>query len=162
MIPLPRPVGVASQAEVIVVETELPIDPEEALQQLRRHIPEGVQMLSARALAPLEKLRPESARYVLDLEGPPDDDLRHRVQEILDSPTATIQRTDHETRKTRTIDIRPFVLDMSITHEGVEFTLKMEGQASAKPAEVAALLGFDASSINHRIRRISVQWQGTT
>src|SRR3989304_8362378 len=41
MIPLPRPVGIASQAEAIVVETELPIDPDEALQQLRRHTPVG-------------------------------------------------------------------------------------------------------------------------
>src|SRR3990172_12933571 len=51
MIPLPRPVGVASCAEVIVVETERPIDPDDALQRLERQTPEGIAMLSSRRLA---------------------------------------------------------------------------------------------------------------
>lgn len=159
VIPLPRPVGISSQAETIVVETQLPIDPHETLRQLQQHTPQGVQMLSVRSLSPQERLRPASARYFLETEGAPGADVQARVESLRASASLVVERMDHETRKARSVDIRPFLMDLCATEEGVEFTLKIEGQASAKPAEVAGLLGFDASTINHRIRRLSVQWQ---
>ncbi len=159
MIPLPRPVGIASQAEAIVVETERPVDPDEALQQLRQHTPPGVQLFSVRALAPQERMRPASVRYRLETDGPPNAELRARADTLRESQQAIVERTDYETHKARSVDIRPFLMELSVTDSGVEFTLKVEGQASAKPAEVAGLLGFDATAINHRIRRLTVQWQ---
>lgn len=159
MIPLPRPVGIASQAEAMVVETERPIDPQEALQQLRRHTPPGIQLMSIRGLAPGERLHPDSVRYRLETDQPPSGELLARMDAVRAMPAACVERVDHGTKKARTVDIRPFLIELTATDQGVEFMLKLEGQASAKPAEVAGLLGFDASRINHRIRRLSVEWQ---
>ena len=159
MIPLPRPVGVASCAEVIVVETERPIDPDDALQRLERQTPDGIRMLSAHRLATGEHLQPLQVRYRLDASGLPTADLSLRVQNLMASQSATVERVDPKNPKGRAIDVRPFLADMQVKGNGVEFTLRVSQDGTAKPAEVAGLLGYDAATINHRIRRLEVQWR---
>jgi hypothetical protein len=43
--------------------------------------------------------------------------------------------------------------------DAVEFTLKVTEAGTARPAEVAGLLGYDKNAINHRIRRMDVAWR---
>ena len=159
MIPLPRPVGVASRAEVIVVETERPIDPDDALQRLERHTPEGIRMLSARRLAPGEQLRPIQVRYHLEASSTSTQELSSRVRDLLASDVAVVERVDPKNPKGRSFDVRPFVAQMQVVEDGVEFTLRVSQDGTAKPAEVAGLLGYEAATINHRIRRLEVQWR---
>jgi radical SAM-linked protein len=159
MIPLPRPVGVASCAEVIVVEMEHPIDPDDALQRLERRTPEGIQMLSARRLALGEYLQPVQVRYHLDATEASTEELSSLVRGLLDSKTAVVQRVDPKNPKGRSFDVRPFIADLRAAEGGVEFTLRVSQDGTAKPAEVAGLLGYDAATINHRIRRMEVQWR---
>lgn len=159
MIPLPRPVGVASCAEVIVVETEHPIDPDDALQRLDRQTPEGIAMLSSRRLALAEHLQPILVRYRLDTAGASTEELSSRVRSLLDSKTAVVQRVGPKNPKGRSFDVRPFIADLRAAEDGVEFTLRVSQDGTAKPSEVAGLLGYDAATINHRIRRLEVQWR---
>ncbi len=159
MIPLPRPVGIASCAEAMVVETDGPIDPDEALRRLQQHTPEELNIRSVRALEVGERLQPAAVRYRLELDGPVDADLRLRLERLRESQAATVERVDHETKKKRTVDIRPFLKDLQGVENGVEFTLRVVGTGSGRPSEVAGLLGFDAAAVNHRIRRMDVLWQ---
>jgi len=159
MIPLPRPLGVASVAEVMVVETEHPIDPEDALQRLARQTPEGIQMLSVRRLALAERLQPTLVRYHFDANDLSMDELNSRARSLLDSKTAVVQRISPKNPKGRSFDVRPFIAELWTVENGVEFTLRVSQDGTAKPAEVAGLLGYDAATINHRIRRLEVQWR---
>jgi radical SAM-linked protein len=159
MIPLPRPVGVASCAEVIVVETEHPIDPDDALQRLDCQTPEGIAMLSSRRLALAEHLQPILVRYRFDATGASTEELSSRVRSLLDSKTAVVQRVGPKNPKGRSFDVRPFIADLRAAEDGVEFTLRVSQDGTAKPAEVAGLLGYDAATINHRIRRLEVHWR---
>ncbi|MFH1111222.1 MAG: TIGR03936 family radical SAM-associated protein [Planctomycetota bacterium] len=159
MIPLPRPVGVASCAEVIVVETERPIDPDDALQRLERQTPDGIRMLSARRLASGEHLQPIQVRYRLEATDLPATELNARVQSLIAAQVAIVERVDPKNPKGRPIDVRPFLADLRVVESGVEFTLRVSQDGTAKPAEVAGLLGYEAATINHRIRRLEVQWR---
>lgn len=159
MIPLPRPMGVASCAEVMVVETERPIDPDDTLQRLDRQTPEGIAMISSRRLALAEHLRPLQVRYHLDATEPVTEELNSRVRSLLDSKTAVVRRVSPKNPKGRPFDVRPFIADLCAAENGVEFTLNVSQDGTAKPAEVAGLLGFDAATINHRIRRLEVKWR---
>lgn len=159
MIPLPRPLGVASCAEVIVVETERPIDPDDALQRLDRQTPEGISMLTSRRLALGERLQPTQARYQLEAKDISTEELSSRVQSLLDSKTAVVHRVSPKNPKGRPFDVRPFIADLRAAEDGVEFTLRVSQDGTAKPAEIAGLLGFDAATINHRIRRLEVLWR---
>ena len=158
-IPLPRPTGIASSDESIVIETDRTLDPEDALLRLQQHIPEGIRMLSVRALTPGERFQPARVRYELETPSVPSEELRRRVDVLRCAESAMFERTDRETGVSRPVDIRPSIAELGVSDRGVEFTLQMNGGGSAKPAEVAGWLGFDPAAINHRITRLAVEWR---
>ena len=161
MIPLPRPVGIASRAEALVVETVGLIDPDDALRRLQEHTPENIRMISVRRLGERERLVPELVRYRLDVSESSPVDPAERIRSILETEVVRVQRAIPKTDRTKPVDIRPFIAELGVDprRAGIEFSLRMIGGGSAKPAEVASLFGCDAGSINHRIERLEVQWR---
>jgi len=158
-IPLPLPVGVASEAESIVVEFERPIDGETALRELQYQMPPNVKMTGARRLEPGERLHPALVRYRLDLRDRPGADVESRIRKVSESATTPVERVDPKNGHRRTVDVRPYLADIRIDGNVIEFTLRVTGGGTAKPAEIAGLLGFDPGSINHRIQRLEIQWE---
>jgi len=161
MIPLPRPVGIASHDEAAVVETHRPIDPADALDRLQRSTPEGLSVRAVRPLAKGERVLPAAAEYLLDTDGEPSDELTNRVNELRALDAAVVTRLDRKTGRSRSIDIRPAIEKIEVVRGGVSFTLRMDRGGAAKPAEVAGWIGFDPKAINHRITRMTVEWQRT-
>jgi len=159
MIPLPRPVGVASDVEAIIIETEVLLDPNDALQRLQHHTPADLRMIEARRLQPGEQLQPGRVRYRMEAADVPMDDLIPRARHILESGIVEVTRVDPKSLQSRSVDIRPYIVDIRVVPQAVEFTLHVTGGGTAKPAEIAGLLGYDAGSINHRIRRMEIQWR---
>lgn len=159
MIPLPRPVGVASEAETIVVEFEEPIDADGALDRLDRETPADLRIVSVRLLQPKEQLRPTQARYCLDVGHSRLADLDARIRRVIKADVLEVERPILKSKRTRTVDIRPYLLDIRVDGDAIEYMLRVTGTGTAKPAEIAGLLGYDANAINHRIRRIEVRWQ---
>jgi DNA-binding MarR family transcriptional regulator len=41
----------------------------------------------------------------------------------------------------------------------VIMTLVVTESGTAKPSEIATLLGYDPGAVNHRVRRLEIQWQ---
>lgn len=159
MIPLPRPVGIASEAEFVVMETVDWMDAEDALARVERHTPPDIHMLWARRLESGEDLHPDQVRYQLDLGDRPPEDLAGRIRNLLESDVVRIERNNPKERQPRSMDIRPYLVAIRVEDNRVDFTLRVTGSGTAKPAEVAGLLGYDMDSINHRIRRMEIQWQ---
>lgn len=158
-LPLPRPVGVASSAEVLVIELDEPVQPDEALSRLRRQMPDGITLRAARAVPPGQKPAPDAVRYRLELQGEPADDINQRIQHMMDADTLHSERTNPKNETVRSVDIRPFLLGIDMQDNAVEFTLRVTGGGSARPGEIAALLGLDARYSNLRIRRMEVKWR---
>jgi len=158
MIPLPRPVGIASHVEIVVIETDRPIDPSDALTRLQNNAPGGMWFRSARAFVPGESVTPTKATYLLDTQGPPSAELKARVENLRQASAAVVTRTDVKTRTSREVDIRPSIEKIEAVDLGVEFTINIGSGGAAKPAEVAGWIGFDPATINHRITRTKVDW----
>jgi len=161
MIPLPRPVGIASRDEVLVMETSRMINPDEAIQRLRDKTPQDIQLISLRQMELGEQVEPLQVRYRIDLREMEIQDLEGRVSQVLAATSLPIERIGPKTKGNRPVDIRPYLLNLRADGESVEFTLKVTGAGTARPAEVAGLLGCDPGSINHRIERLEVQWRST-
>lgn len=161
MIPLPRPVGIASRDEALVVETTREIDPDTALPQIRKQTPEGIELLSLRRLQRGEQLEPQRVRYRLDASDLKMDDLEARVERLFATTCIPIERISPKRKQARQVDIRPYLVDLQAIGHSVEFTLLVTGGGTAKPAEIAGALGCDHGSINHRIERLEVQWSST-
>jgi len=158
-IPVPRPVGVASSAETIIVEFQRPIDHDEALCALDRQVPEGIEMTGARRLRPGERLQPSSVRYTLEMGEASVDEVKRHVLELQDRQSLKVERFDSKSGRKRSIDARSFLEEIRVTGGAVEFSIRVTPQGTIKPAEIAGLLGYDARWINHRIRRLEVRWQ---
>ena len=161
MIPLPRPVGVASEAESLVMETESPIDAAEAMRCLGDQLPRGLEMLAARRLARDERIQPETARYRLAWEDDRPADLDERIERIMESDAVAIERTHATTGKRRSLNIRPYIVRIQPIECELEMTLRVTNRGTVRPAEVAGLLGCDPRAVNHRIRRVAVEWSFT-
>ncbi len=158
MIPLPRPVGIASDAETIVVEFERHVDPDDALSRLDKQTPSGIRLCAVRQLALKERCLPQSARYRLAIDMQQREGLEEKVRGLLSDDVVNIERESRKRGSIRSIDIRKYIDDMCVLADAVEFTLRFTQSGTAKPAELASILGYDRESINHRIRRMEVQW----
>jgi len=157
-IPLPRPTGIASEAEVVVIEYEAAIDGDEALARLKSQMPADLKLASGRRLAPGERLEPELVRYRLDSAEGCGADLESRVEHLRSSPVASVRRSDPKTGKTYSFDARAYLSDVRLVGGAVEFTLRVTPERGVRPAEIAGLLGFQPDTVYHRIRRLEVQW----
>lgn len=157
-IPLPRPVGMASQAESIVIEFDRSVSGDEVLHALERQTPADLKMTGAQRLEPPRRLQPTLVRYRLELNGSAGTDMETQIRRIMESTTLPIERSSPKNPETRTIDVRPYIVSMDRCSSAVEFALRVTGGGTVKPSEVAGLLGFDSSAINHRIRRLEIQW----
>ncbi|MCO6437948.1 MAG: DUF2344 domain-containing protein [Phycisphaerae bacterium] len=156
MIPLPRPVGIASDVEAVVFE--LMENSDDVPARLGQQLPREMPVHQGRRLQEGERLQPRSAAYRLSLDGAAPEAFASRVTEIMASPTLPVTRQTPGEPSARTVDIRPYLQSVELESDAVRFELLIEGGRTAKPAEIAGLLGFDATTINHRIRRLHVTW----
>lgn len=158
-IPVPRPVGLSSEAEALVVEFDEPISADDVLTRLAAQLPAGMQLFAARPLASGESVQPELVRYRLDVDPLKRDELAASITRLMDATTLPIERINRKDGTRRTIDVRSYLDDLTMSEQGIDFALRVTQRGTAKPSEVAALLGFDARTINHRIHRLAVQWR---
>jgi radical SAM-linked protein len=158
-IPLPRPVGMASRAEALIVDFHRTVDPDHARDRLTRQVPSDLTVTGTRTLAPGERLVPVEARYHLDVGLSPPADLQDRIARFLDSDVVHVSRTRRQSAWIREVDIRPYLMSMRLVGNIVEFTVHVSSAGTAKPAEIAGQLGYDPDTINHRICRMEVRWQ---
>ncbi len=156
---LPRPVGVASDAEALVIETDQPIEPADVLKRLKQQMPQGIEMIGARRLGPGEKPQPKQVRYRLELGHPAPPDWKERIGNMLRADNLTVERTDPKDKSIRHVNVRPYLVDIHADGEAAEFTLRITEGGTARPAELAGLLGCDSRVGSYRIRRLEIQWR---
>jgi len=158
-IPLPRPVGVASEAESIVIETTTDLDACDLRDRLDRHTPSDLSIRTARRLGDREKPRPDWVRYRLEPSNGLTSDIDERIDRVLAADKIEVERKKPGDRTVKTVDIRPYVMEIATDGVAVEFALRVSERGTAKPAEIAGLLGYDPATISHELRRTTVHWR---
>ncbi len=159
-LPLPRPVGIASDAEAVIVEFDQSVAPDDLLQRLQRHTPADLNLFGVRRLAVGEHPRPNTVRYRIDPAETLIPDLAERACRLLASSVVPVERTNPKKRgAVEVVDIRPYLVDIQTDDQAAVITLRVTGAGTAKPAEVASFLGHPPGPMNHRIRRLEIQWE---
>ncbi len=157
-LPLPRPVGIASDDDLLVMETEELIDPGDTLLRLQQHSPQDLSVMTVRRLDQGQKCQPEQAVYALDIRSLVEaGDAAEAVETILAAESLCVVREEGK-RGRRELDIRPYIEDLRVEADVVVMTLRVTGTGTARPAEIAGLLGIDETTVNHRILRKHVRW----
>jgi radical SAM-linked protein len=157
-LPLPRPVGVASDAERLLLELTEPADPADTLLRLREQLPAGIRLERARSLEPGSRCLPAKAKYRVDIPVPDRAAVEGRAAALLGPSPIPFKRTDPKTGKVTDVDLGPFIEALTVGDDLIEMSLRIVAGTTARPAEVVAVLGLPADQLNHRVRRLEVEW----
>ncbi len=157
-IVLPRPVGVASQDELLLVDLERDVEPTEVLASLSPHAPAGLRLISIDRLAPTEKRRPYKAVYGLRLAPHLRESVDAAARAMLAGGSVFVRRTHGESGKSRPIDIRPFLVDITITDQALSWTQFVTQDGTARIGEVLDAVGLTAADHLHYVVRLKVEY----
>lgn len=157
-ISLPRPVGVASFAELLVLELTSDDDPASLVARLSAQIPEGMRFLSAEKLADRERCLPSEVQYDLELGAQVRESVVKAVLAFLSSERVLSERRAGRNTTAKTIDIRPFVTDMRVEKSVLCWTQTISPEGTARVSEVLDSLGLPSRDHLHRVVRRKVTY----
>jgi len=157
-IPLPRPVGIASICEQLVVSMSQALDLDKAVAQFQSQAPSGLTVTDGRLLSPGQRLIPCGVTYVMRLNENDTADFEGQIVNILGADEIVVTRVKAKKSEVTSVNIRPFIDHISIERNSLVIRLHVTDRGTAKPSEIAELLGYDAFSINHRIQRMKIAW----
>ena len=166
-LPLPRPVGVESDDELLALIVSCPPDrtpaqlAEWTSSALAAELPEGCELLSVTAAGGAAMPHPSSATYVLAV-GPEyiNDELGNTIRHLLASDTLVVRRqTDAKASRFRDVDVRGFLRSVELSDGCVSVECETSSAGSIRVEEILELLMLDADKLVRPIKRTNVQWQ---
>jgi radical SAM-linked protein len=143
---LSLPLGVVGGDEVVELELDRELPPEEIHERLVRQAPPGLEIRSVRRIGPRTTARVRGLTYALPVPPERLPALRERTREVLAAPECWIDRTRPPCRR---LDVRPFLRDLRLEEPGgqARCTLFMDlwltDSGTARPEEVVRLLGLE-------------------
>jgi radical SAM-linked protein len=172
-LPLPRPVGVSADEELLVVKLcderqgtpdEDRAEREAALKQaLVAQVPEGIEVLAV-DLEARASFQPQSAEYVLPLRVEEESNLVERLENaiarVMASERCLVERAA-EGRVTRSIDVRPFLQALRVEDGNLIVQHRTGGAGSIRVEEILPLLGLHPRDLAGPVRRTNVVWETT-
>jgi len=176
-LPLPRPVGVASDDEMLCLSvhhsrsgwglphraTDGGASPtlQEIAAMLSAQLPEGCELLSVSVAESGASIQPRAATYSLPVRREYlNDKLRATIDRLLASESLEIQRqTGARNRRIKNIDARAFLTSIEMTCDGIIVECKISPAGSIRVDEVLSLLQLDQDTLAGPIRRTNVRWR---
>jgi radical SAM-linked protein len=174
-LPLPRPVGVEAQEELLVVKLDAdqgtaPMGAEAdraaaVKQALARQLPEGMDVLAVDLVPASASFHPQSAEYVLPLRVEEEAGLAERVQgdaaRVMEREHCMVERASAEGRATRTVDVRPFLRSIRLEEGNLIVQHRTDGAGSIRVDEILQLFGLHPRDLAGPVRRTNVVWETT-
>ncbi len=161
---LSLPLGVIGCEEVVELELDEILSPDEIHARLSRQAPPGLEILSVRRIPIRVNAQVCRLAYALPVPVERLPDLSRRIAEVLAAQTCWIDRRRPQSGQAeRRIDVRPFLVDLLIhppcgpsESAKLEMVLRLTSTGTARPDEVLGLLGLedllDAGAILERSR----------
>lgn len=174
-LPLPRPVGVEADDELLCIQiTADPDEPRAAghesqiKTELSAQLPEGCELISVSTAQSGRAFQPCSATYVFTVQ--PDclnEGTRARIELLLASESLNIQRQIDDKNikfkaknpKIKNLDVRKFLKSIKLDNRNIIVACNISPAGSIRTEEILSLLELEESKLTSPIRRTSVQWQ---
>lgn len=153
VLALPLPLGIVGHEEVVELELDEELPPEEVGQRLAREAPPGLEILSAQRIEWKRTAHVRQVTYRVSVPVEGFAGLGERVAALLAKTECWIERTRPEVRR---LDLRPYVADVRSVPGALEMDLLVTPNGSARPDEVLDQLGLrdllDAGAVIERTR----------
>ena len=162
-LPAPRPVGVASRAELLVMALDQPCRAEDVLAGLAAQAPRGIDFHQAEVLRSNRVPRPVRASYVLPLDSADAERVQARLTELRHAPTWPVERRIHpkgrrETAAVRTLDVKPMIAEPAVEGGCLRWSTVPHGDTWARPGDLLRLLGLDERAALAQVVRTAVDY----
>jgi radical SAM-linked protein len=174
-LPLPRPVGVESDDELLVVRVLESTGTQghkstgnadglcsfvEA--QLSAQLPDGCDLLSVSVAEANTSFQPCLATYVLAvLPEYVSDSLKATIECVLASESLNVRRrTDTKNSKLKNVDVRFFLKSIELGDAGIIVECRIGPAGSIRVGEILDLLDLETEKLASPIRRTAVRWRG--
>lgn len=157
-IPLPRNLGVAALGQLALVELRPDADAANLGQRLAASLPRQVPLRHAGPLIGDHRPQPRGVEYCVTLEEADLSDLPATIQALLSKERLVIEREMGPDKPARQVEIRGFLRELIVRDGRLHMNLSVENQASARPAEVLAVLGLVSDWYKASAVRIRVEW----
>ena len=179
-LPLPRPVGVESDDELLCLRIrkgvryllcEAPSGPfrqkvpdpfsHTIKTRLSAQLPEGLDLVSVNVARPGASYQPLSATYVLAVRPEYlNDELKATIEGLLACESLNFQRrTGARGSRIKNINVRPFLTSIETGEQGIIVECSISPAGSVRIDEVLSSLELDQSMLAAPIRRTCVRWQ---
>ena len=174
-LPLPRPVGVESDDELLCLRTA--VDPDQLRvtnhesrikAELSAQLPEGCELISINTARRGRPFQPCSATYVFTvLPEYLNEGLRARIERLLVSESLNVQRQidkknsrlKTQNSKFKNVDVRNFLKSIKSDDRGIIVECNISSAGSIRIEEILRLLELDEEKLASPIKRTNVQWQ---
>jgi len=174
-LPLPRPVGVESDDELLCIRIaddpyEIQVTGHESRvkTELSAQLPEGCELISASITRAGRPFQPLSATYVFTVR--PEyigEDMRARIGLLSASEKLTVRRQtgNKDSRPTaknpkfKNVDVRKFLKSIKLDGRSIIVECNISPAGSIRTEEIMSLLELDEDKLISPIRRTNVQWQ---
>jgi len=181
-LPLPRPVGVASDDELLCLRVNCapclmpgaPSEPRATDYELQikdgisAQLPEGCELLSVNVAKANTSFQPCSATYVLAVRKEYlNEELRAAIKRLLASESINLQRQidskksriENRESRIKNIDVRGFLKSIELNGNSIIVECKISSAGSIRVEEILKLLELDVEKLASPIRRTNVQWK---
>ena len=173
-MPLPRPVGVASDDEMLCIRIPKSTALQEEyintqmLNSISAQLPMGFELLSVNVVAANTSFRPCSATYVLAVRKEfLNDKLKATIKNLLASESLDVRRriTKKKSRimtrepKIKNIDVRNFLESIELDSNGIIVRCKITPAGSIRIEEILSLLELDVEKLALPVKRTNIQWK---
>ncbi len=162
----PRPVGVATRDDLLVISLDTGATGEQLVAELNRQAPCGMRFGPAKALEPKSVPHPRSIDYRLDLQGDQGDAVAQKLSSLQREESWPVERLVTPRRKgrrrathTRVFDIKDLVTSLKLAGKVLTMTLRTRGDLWPRPGEVLRLLGLDERVDLARLVRVAVEYE---
>ncbi len=155
----PRPVGVASRDDLLVVTLDEPVSSVDLIGQLQHAAPKGMAILGARELPAKATPQPAQSHYELPLDA---DTVEPVAQAVADHDSQDAWPVERRAKKsprqrrnapaTRMIDIKPSVVELVVDEAALRFTIRHQQRGTAKPGEILGMVGLGEATLAKLIR----------
>ncbi len=174
-LPLPRPVGVASDDELLCLRVHKSTSAQEhkcistqVHKSISAQVPEGCELLSVNVAKAGASFQPCSVTYVLAVRKEYlNEELKATIKRLLASESLILERQigkkksriENRESRIKNIDVRGFLKSIELDGDSIIVECKISSAGSIRVEEILKLLELDVEKLASPIKRTSVQWK---